>query len=276
MAGQSVRLIEIEAEVSPNNVFERIPSQFKDSADFADYLDKTKFVHYGHLGRAFIQRFTEMYGQDKARSEYHIFEKHFINRAKREIRHKDAGGQLIRVAKSFAVVGWGGELATIYGLTGWPTGEAIEACVKCLKVWYRSVLGSNKSSQDRQILNEIALHLNGHKNHFLNIADRDITPPLNPDKHGYFKVFKKEKVLLFSDDYLLYQVFGGNVSDYQRGVRSLKKSSFLLRQDSENGKGLKLTHRNPLYRPNGIAKSATRFYTIRLRELERYVGELVA
>jgi putative DNA primase/helicase len=46
-----------------------------------------------------------------------------------------AAGQVRSVAKRFAVIGAAGELASCYGITGWPEGEAVLAADICFKGW---------------------------------------------------------------------------------------------------------------------------------------------
>ena len=40
-----------------------------------------------------------------------------------------------RVCERFALIAAGGELATQYGVTGWPPGEAGQAATRCFQAW---------------------------------------------------------------------------------------------------------------------------------------------
>ena len=51
---------------------------------------------------------------------------------------KDADGQVSRVAGRFALVAAGGELATSFGITGWPSGTAFKATSACFNDWLRN------------------------------------------------------------------------------------------------------------------------------------------
>jgi uncharacterized protein (DUF927 family) len=48
---------------------------------------------------------------------------------------QDASGQVSRVARRFALCACAGELATLWGLTGWQAGEAENATTACFTAW---------------------------------------------------------------------------------------------------------------------------------------------
>jgi uncharacterized protein (DUF927 family) len=52
-----------------------------------------------------------------------------------------ASGQVSRVARRFGIVAAAGELASLYGLTGWQDGEATAGCAKCFNAWLESFGG---------------------------------------------------------------------------------------------------------------------------------------
>jgi hypothetical protein len=47
----------------------------------------------------------------------------------------DASGQVRSVCSRFALAAAGGNLATAFGLTGWPDDEADRAAAACFKAW---------------------------------------------------------------------------------------------------------------------------------------------
>jgi uncharacterized protein (DUF927 family) len=73
---------------------------------------------------------------------------------------QDAAGQVSRVARRFALVAVAGELATHYGLTGWPEGEALEAARKCFAVWLESFGGGNR--EERSMLSQVRAFFEAH------------------------------------------------------------------------------------------------------------------
>ena len=67
-----------------------------------------------------------------------------------------ASGQDSRAADKFALVGLAGELATHFGITGWPKGAANEAAKVCFEAWLEQ-RGGEGSLESKQIVQQIAL-----------------------------------------------------------------------------------------------------------------------
>ena len=67
-----------------------------------------------------------------------------------------ASGQDSRAADKFALVGLAGELATHFGITGWPKGAANEAAKVCFAAWLEQ-RGGEGSLESKQIVQQIAL-----------------------------------------------------------------------------------------------------------------------
>ena len=67
-----------------------------------------------------------------------------------------ASGQDSRAADKFALVGLAGELATHFGITGWPKGAANEAAKVCFEAWLEQ-RGGEGSLESKQIIQQIAL-----------------------------------------------------------------------------------------------------------------------
>lgn len=63
----------------------------------------------------------------------------------------DAGSQVYRAALRFSLVAAAGELATMWGITGWPQGEASNAAAKCFKDWLASRGGSGNQEEASMI-----------------------------------------------------------------------------------------------------------------------------
>jgi putative DNA primase/helicase len=61
--------------------------------------------------------------------------KAIIERFKAQAIPQGADGQVIRVASRFGLIAAGGELATEYGITGWPVDEAFNGVLVCFKTW---------------------------------------------------------------------------------------------------------------------------------------------
>jgi uncharacterized protein (DUF927 family) len=78
-----------------------------------------------------------------------------------EVAPKQAEGQVLRVARRFALVAVAGELATYYGLTGWREGEAISAAGKCFAAWLEG-FGGVGNREERAILSQVRAFFEAH------------------------------------------------------------------------------------------------------------------
>lgn len=65
-----------------------------------------------------------------------------------------ASGQARRAADKFAMVAAAGELATEWGVTGWPAGEALRAAAACFRAWLHH-RGGEGSHEERQIVEHV-------------------------------------------------------------------------------------------------------------------------
>lgn len=138
-AGQSVRLLDVPAQ-RLYGAWDTLHGHASGMA-FSDALKRASVTHFGHAGRAFLEKltrdhdanFTDSLDLVKARSEFAV---------------QVDDGQLKRAASRFALFALAGELATDYGLTGWPDGEAIRAAATGFAAW-RSMRGKGKGNLER-------------------------------------------------------------------------------------------------------------------------------
>jgi uncharacterized protein (DUF927 family) len=61
---------------------------------------------------------------------------------------------VLRVAQRFGLVALAGELATHYGVTDWPEGEAAQAASRCFAAWLES-FGGTGNREDRALLAQV-------------------------------------------------------------------------------------------------------------------------
>ncbi|UYN97666.1 MAG: DUF927 domain-containing protein [Enhydrobacter sp.] len=131
--GQEVRLVDVPADAGAGSgMFETLHG-YADGDAFARHLRDITARVYGTPIRAFLQRLT---------AELAVSRINFIEELKGErdeflARHvpDQASGQVLSVAGRFALVAAAGNLATLWGLTGWPAGEAERAAGTCFKAW---------------------------------------------------------------------------------------------------------------------------------------------
>lgn len=73
----------------------------------------------------------------------------------------NAAGQVLRVARRFALVAVAGELASHYGITGWAAGEAIQAAHKCFAAWLEA-FGGTGNREERNVLSQVRAFFEAH------------------------------------------------------------------------------------------------------------------
>lgn len=128
-AGQEIRLADIEADAGLNKgIFEKIHNQLS-PASMALSLKEYSSKYYGAVGIAWLQKVVA--NQPSIATDIAGAMQEFVN----SVVLPDSTGQIIRVARRFALVAAAGELASQYGLTGWQEGESTYAAYKCYRAW---------------------------------------------------------------------------------------------------------------------------------------------
>lgn len=140
-AGMEVRTIQIPSRTGHYGAFECLHG-LADGRTFADTLKASTERHHGTAFRAYAHALA---GDLNAHSERMRAE---IKRLADELTPEGAGNQVGRAINRFALVAAAGELATQFGVTGWPAGEATRAVRVCLKAWLdeRGHLGNREEA----------------------------------------------------------------------------------------------------------------------------------
>ena len=125
----------------------------KDGAALTDAIKNAAKQHHGYAGRYFLERLT------RDQRDFCAYWERI--KALKSFAIKDGEGQTKRVAGRFALVAMAGELATEYGLTGWPQGAAISAVADVLKRWQKTC-GGNSNDEKRQILDKVSAFIERH------------------------------------------------------------------------------------------------------------------
>jgi uncharacterized protein (DUF927 family) len=156
-AGQEVRFAEIDSTAGADEsmgVVENLHGQAS-SKELIDNLREAACTHYGAVGVQWLRDIVA----DRARLEGELpasIKEFLQGRVPPE-----AGGQVKRVANRFALVAVAGELATRYGLTGWPKGEAEQAAKTCFEVWLQG-FGGTGNKEERNMLEQVDHFLAKH------------------------------------------------------------------------------------------------------------------
>jgi putative DNA primase/helicase len=138
-AGQSVRLLDVPA-TRAHGAWDTLHQDASGTA-FSDALKRHSVSQYGHAGRAFLQRLTRDHDANFCDALDKI-------KALPAFAAPNDEGQAKRAASRFAVLALAGELATEYGVTGWPKGEAIKAAAAGFSAW-NQIRGKGRGNLER-------------------------------------------------------------------------------------------------------------------------------
>lgn len=127
--GQDIRLLSIPAisENSQYGIFDNI-YQFSSSAKFADYFIEKTQKYYGTPLVEFLENLVE----HQSEIEFE-FEKYFLEQKQHYDQNFD--GITNRAFKRFALVGFAGEKATEWGITGWNKGSSTSSALLLFENW---------------------------------------------------------------------------------------------------------------------------------------------
>ncbi|MDR3187262.1 MAG: DUF927 domain-containing protein, partial [Holosporaceae bacterium] len=156
-AGQSIRLITVFAKPTPEStgLLEKL-NGFPGYAALAQHFDKTTQEYYGTPMIAFVKNVIR---------EMDLVRKYFDD-ALRDSKEKhllcSANGQDDRVFKFFYTIGFAGELATRYGITGWPAGEALAAAMNEFGRWIAHK-GGFGNQEEKQMLHALRCFFQKHQ-----------------------------------------------------------------------------------------------------------------
>jgi uncharacterized protein (DUF927 family)/phage/plasmid primase-like uncharacterized protein len=154
-AGQEIRLADVDADAGVGmGAFELLHDQPSPAA-LALAVKDAAIRNHGTAGIAWLRSVVA----DRATLPDTIAEgiKGFVDDAV----PGDAAGQVLRVARRFALVAVAGELATYYGVTGWAAGESIMAAQKCFAAWLDSFGGAG-NREERNILSQVRAFFEAH------------------------------------------------------------------------------------------------------------------
>jgi uncharacterized protein (DUF927 family) len=173
-AGQELRLAEIPADAGAGlGVFENLHGH-PGGNEFAKALAEAIRQHHGTALPAWLDRLAQEQAGigDTIKAGIRAFEARLLT--------DQAGGQARRVAYRFALVGAAGELATAWGLTGWPEGEAMKAASTCFHAWLDR-RGGEGNQEERAMLSQVREFLRRYGESAFSDWDR---PGNDSDKHA--------------------------------------------------------------------------------------------
>jgi putative DNA primase/helicase len=213
-AGQSVRLLDVPAQRT-HGAWDNLHQSGSGTA-FSDAIKRAAVTDYGHAGRAFLEKLTRDH-------ESNFSEALDAIKALPELQAPGDEGQAKRAAARFAVLALAGELATSYGVTGWPDGEAIRAAAVGFAAW-QSLRGAGRGNAERdQITERIVSFIERHGDSRFSDADSDDDQraAMVRDRAGWWRAGDGGRMYLFNADGLREALKG---FDFSRALDALQQA----------------------------------------------------
>ena len=169
-AGQLVRMLDIPA-ARPFGVFDH-GGPDGDAAAFAKACTQASASAYGSAGPEIVRR---LIADGVMGDDVRLIMQEFVAA---EVP-PSADGQIDRAAQRLGLISAAGELATLFGLTGWRKGEAREAAAWALKQWIEG-RGGTGPAETRQAIQQVRLMIEAHgESRFESLDDPDAKPVSN-------------------------------------------------------------------------------------------------
>jgi len=210
-AGQAVRLLDVPAHRA-HGAWDDLHG-YASGAAFSDALRAACAAHHGHAGPAFLGTLT--------RDATNIAQALEEMKASELFAARD--GQEKRAAARFALLALAGLLATVYGVTGWPEMEAINAAAHCFAAW-KAQRGPVAGSLEReQVIESVRSFIERHGAARFESADHE---PMvaGRDRAGWWKGNGDERRYMFTTA-AMREALGG--IELKRGLDALQECGAL-------------------------------------------------
>jgi putative DNA primase/helicase len=180
-AGQEVRLVELQADAGKGHgLFDQLNGH-PDGAALSEALRAATRQFHGAVGLEFIRRAVESAELLQLMVGEAIRE--FVEECKTEFDDAgEFGGQAHRVCERFGLKAVAGELATEWGLTGFPKGEFHHAMKRCFGEWL-TARGTAGNAEPAAIVNTLRAFLSRNEEaRFTDIDARSIASLQPPSR----------------------------------------------------------------------------------------------
>lgn len=246
-AGQAVRVLDVPAQRT-YGAWDKLHQHASGTA-FSDALKREATRHYGHAGRAFLEKLT--------RETEDFSEALDAIKQLPGLQAPGGEGQAARAAARFAVLALAGELATSYGLTGWPAGEATRAAEVGFAAWLTLRGSATGNAEQGQIAERLHSFIERHGDSRFSDANNceDQRTALVRDRAGWWEDGHTGRVYWFTADGLREALKG---FDFSRALDVLQLAGLIPPPGADgkrarfkriNARGMKLY----AVHPDGIA-----------------------
>jgi putative DNA primase/helicase len=216
-AGQSVRLLDVPAQRS-HGAWDELHGSASGAA-LSDRIKAAARQHYGHAGRAFLQRLTRDRETDFAAAAEGL-------KALPAFAPANDDGQAKRAAARFALIALAGETAAAYGVAPWPKGEAVKAASTAFRAWQR--LRGNASGgglERQQVAEKLAGFIERHGDARFSEVDLH-GDAIVRDRAGWWRAAGEERLYLFTAEGLREALVGfdfGRALDVLQELGAIEK-----------------------------------------------------
>ena len=238
-AGQTVRLLDVPTQ-RKHGAWDELHGSATGAA-FSDRLKAAARQQYGHAGRAFLQRLTRDSETDFSAALEAI-------KALPEFTPTGDDGQVKRAAARFALLAQAGELATAYGVTPWPAGEAIKAAAAGFRAWQRLRGIASGGLERQQVAEKLQAFVERHGD--ARFSDADGGDVVVRDRAGWWRGDGSDRVYLFTTDGMREALRG---FDFGRGLDVLQELGAIEQQGADGKRS----------RPSRIGGRVVRLYEVK-------------
>lgn len=219
-AGQEIRLLDIIADRQKHGAFDDLHGHAS-AAGFADAANSAASQTFGTAGPRFVEHLlTDLDGHRRTiRDGIEAFQQ----MAEERSGIGDADGQVKRAVRRLGLIAAAGEAATVFGITGWATGDASDAMLIILEIWLaeRGGAGAGEAAEAiRRTREFISRHENSRFEPLR--ADGEGGPERIVNRAGWRD---GEKVYI-STDIWSSEIHRG--SDGRRAARHLEAAGYLI------------------------------------------------
>ena len=123
-------MVQIPSDTGVHGAFEN-PHGFDSGKDFEEHLEQASKQYHGEPFRDWIRYLTANLQDVTHRAK--TLKKEY----ERTLLPAESGKQVGRIVDRFALLAVAGEVASLAGITGWPSGESLRAAQACLDAWLK-------------------------------------------------------------------------------------------------------------------------------------------
>lgn len=214
-AGQELRILDIPVQ-GRYGAFDDLHGRESGSA-LSDEIRNKSAQHYGHAGPLFVKALIGALSERLALSD----ELHSVSE-----RLNATEGQERRAARTFALCGLAGELASRWKVVPWKAVEATEAAAHAFEIWRKRRGTVGGSSEHSAILRAISDFIDRHADS--RFSNLDGSADIIRDRAGYWKTDGTRRLYLFTSSGLREATKG---FDLLRATAALQKAGALAATD---------------------------------------------